>query len=54
MIYRHGDIIIKSVDKIKGKKLKHNGSFVLAEAMSWRFQITQDQWREMVPLVHES
>jgi hypothetical protein len=31
MIYRHGDLIIKSVRKIKGKKLKHNGSFVLAE-----------------------
>jgi hypothetical protein len=26
----------------------------VAESMSWKFQITENEWREMVPLVHES
>lgn len=30
-IYRHGDLILRLVDKTEGKKIKHNGSFVLAE-----------------------
>ena len=30
MIYRHGDLIFKPVSDIKGEKIAHDGSFVLA------------------------
>ena len=29
--YRHGDLFFKQVQKVEGKEVKHNGSFVLAE-----------------------
>lgn len=30
-IYRHGDISLHPLEKAEGEKIKHNGSFILAE-----------------------
>ncbi len=30
-IFRHGDLTLRPVEKIEGKEVKHNGSFVVAE-----------------------
>lgn len=29
--YRHGDVDISPIEKVEGEKLKHKGSFILAE-----------------------
>lgn len=42
MEYRHGDIPLYKIDKPEGKKLTHNGSFIIAlgEATGHHHQIT--------------
>lgn len=42
MKYRHGDVIINLTDKASGKKIKHDGSFILAlgEATGHHHKIT--------------